>query len=774
MKQRILLILLLLGAFLSGAQDIPIGHWREHVPYRNAVGVTVVGDDIYCATSKSLFIYNKKDHSMEYLSKIDGLSDINFTAMAYNESQRCVILGYDNGSIDLLKGNDIINIPDIRLASNIIGGKTINNIYCKGKYAYLSAPFGVIALDLEREEVNETYKIGAGGIAVNVNDFTADDKNFYAATDNGIYWAPQNSPTLGFYQTWEQMETPDTAASVYTAIECWQGKLIYYTEGVGRLIAQTPFQNDFQELFDYSVYVKDLIVSKGQLLASGWTHLYVYENLNRTKYVFSRLSIADETVTIDPITACYIGDDQYFIAERNIGLIHVQDTKNLLAEKIEPNGPYTASAFTLANDGQNVWVAAGGHNIFWAASWKNDGLFCFDGATWKNYSPALGNLPEDIHDVSCVAVDPFDNKRVYAGTWGKGVIEIIDGKVTNVFNADNSPLQPRKNAPEQGEFIAGLAFDSHGTLWVANSSVDDLLLSYDRTGNWKAHNLGAEFTGGWDIMSLMVDSYNNKWIVTRDNRCLIVYNENSELKARKIRDGVGRGNIEHNIFSVAEDKNGELWIGTDDGIYIIRDISNVLRLSNGAMYPINADRPKLFWDGHTTYLLTQSTVSSITVNAANEKWCSAEKVGIYKLAPEGFPTIFHFTAENSPLFSNNILGATITDRGEVFFATDQGLISYRDEVTTGNKENKNVYAFPNPVKPDYDGPIAISGVVDMAHIKIADVSGNIVYASQARGGQAIWDAKDFNGKRVSTGVYVVYITNDDGSETTVAKIMVLN
>jgi ligand-binding sensor domain-containing protein len=186
--------------------------------------------------------------------------------------------------------------------------------------------------------------------------------------------------------------------------------------------------------------------------------------------------------------------------------------------------------------------------------------------------------------------------------------------------------------------------------------------------------------------------------------------------------------------------------------------------------------------GHVDYLLKGELINYIVVNGANEKWCLSSKNGVYKITSDGTAEIFHIAAQNcpfcsdniSPLLSDNMMAACITDNGEVFMATEQGIVSYRDEATKGTSTNSNVYAFPNPVKPDYQGPIAISGVVDMAEIKITDVAGNLVYATQAKGGQAIWDAKNFNGKRVKTGVYIVFITNEDGTETTVTKVMVLN
>jgi hypothetical protein len=199
-----------------------------------------------------------------------------------------------------------------------------------------------------------------------------------------------------------------------------------------------------------------------------------------------------------------------------------------------------------------------------------------------------------------------------------------------------------------------------------------------------------------------------------------------------------------------------------------------LASNNGSFYPVSVERPQLVLGGHVDYLLVGEAIVYIVVNGANEKWCISSKQGLYKITGDGAEELFHFTAEKYPLLSNNMLTACITDNGEIFMATDQGIVSYRDEVTKGTPTNNNVYAFPNPVKPEYQGPIAISGVVDMADIKITDIAGNLVYSTQAKGGQAIWYAKDFNGKRVKTGVYVVFITNEDGTETTITKIMVLN
>ena len=207
MKTRILFITLIFSFLTAKAQDIPIGQWRAHLPYNKAIGVKVVGDEVYCLTTRSLFVYDRKTGYVETISKLDGLSGNAFSALGYNESQRCIVIGHEDGSIDLIKNNDIVNVADIR--NSDVGVKKINRIACHGKYAYLCGEFGVAAYDLEREEVKETYRMRADSMQVGVWDFTADNKNFYAATDNGIFYADQNDREIGFYNSWVQMETPE-------------------------------------------------------------------------------------------------------------------------------------------------------------------------------------------------------------------------------------------------------------------------------------------------------------------------------------------------------------------------------------------------------------------------------------------------------------------------------------------------------------------------------------------------------------------------------------
>ncbi len=188
----------------------------------------------------------------------------------------------------------------------------------------------------------------------------------------------------------------------------------------------------------------------------------------------------------------------------------------------------------------------------------------------------------------------------------------------------------------------------------------------------------------------------------------------------------------------------------------------------------DAQRITVEWDGYVQYLLQTELISCMAINGYNEKWIGTQQSGIFKLSDDGTEQILHFTTENSPLFSNNIIDIAIDDNGTVYIGTDKGIISYRDEATNGGDKNSDVYAFPNPVPPDYAGTIGIKGLVEDAFVKITDIAGNLVYSTQAQGGQAVWNGYNFSGDRAQSGIYLVFVTNDDGTETTVTKILFLN
>jgi hypothetical protein len=297
-----------------------------------------------------------------------------------------------------------------------------------------------------------------------------------------------------------------------------------------------------------------------------------------------------------------------------------------------------------------------------------------------------------------------------------------------------------------------------------NSTVGYPLSVLRTDGTWEKYSfpgLGGVFAG-----ELLIDSYNQKWINFYGNGTLVVFDDQTS-KARLIHaDHLPSGDVR----SIVEDKDGQVWIGTALGIGVFYSAASMLDdLSDST---VRAEQILIEQDGHTQYLLATETVTALAVDGANRKWCGTENGGVFLMSADGTTQLQHFTEENSPLLSNTITGIAINDRtGEVFFGTDKGIVSYRGDATAGGETCDGYLVFPNPVKHDYHGPIAISGLVDNADVRITDISGTLVFHTKANGGEATWNGNNFKGERAHSGVYLIYATNDDGSATCVTKVL---
>ncbi|MBC8314228.1 MAG: T9SS type A sorting domain-containing protein [Bacteroidetes bacterium] len=240
--------------------------------------------------------------------------------------------------------------------------------------------------------------------------------------------------------------------------------------------------------------------------------------------------------------------------------------------------------------------------------------------------------------------------------------------------------------------------------------------------------------------------------------------------SKKLNSTVGRGNIPGTIvFAITEDKDGEIWIGTEKGVAVFYSPENVFTGQN-----FDAQRILVEYGGYYQYLLENEIVTAIAVDGSNRKWIGTDRSGVFLFSEDGTQEIHHFTEDNSALFSNRITSLTINANGDVFMGTDKGVISYRGSATEGGEIHEDVYAFPNPVKNGYDGYIGIKGLVTNAQIRITDVGGRIVYSTKAEGGQAIWNGRNLSGKRVKSGVYLVFSSDEKGKEKVVTKILFIN
>lgn len=761
--------------------QIAIGEWRDHLPYNRTISVASADNLVFCATPYSLFYYDKTDNRINRLSKVNGLSDIGISCIAYNSEYQTLVVAYSNTNIDLIKGNSIINISDIK-RKQILGNKTINNILFADSLAYLACGFGIVVLDVKNEEFPEpVYYIGNNGSQVNVFDLTVGMDTLYAATETGIYKAALNSPNLADFSFWDvdQKLYPNSAFSV---IQYFHGKLF-----VNRKLES--WNSDTTYYYDYSS-------DKWQVFAEAdFAHKPAMKSMNDRFLLVSegRLKIFDANlVTLTHIysqggrfvnlrDATIDADNQIWLADYDIGLIKAKDEWS--GEFISPNGPFSTNVFDMSLENENLWVASGGHGSDWGKLYINSGAYSFQNEQWKSYNRANGFEAFDtISDMICVAVDPQNAGRAFVGSWQAGVMEFLNGELVNIYNDQNSSLEkwPAANFVA----ISGLAFDGDNNLWVVNSGAASVVSVMKPGGQWKSFSLGAS-ASNIDTRNLIVDSYGQKWIMLRADNKLLVFTDNGTIdninddRVKTLSNSAGAGNLPGTkVYSIAQDLDGEIWLGTDEGVGVIYSPQNVFEGQAGTY---DAQQIKVQVGGYVQYLLETETVTAIAVDGDNRKWMGTDRAGVYLLSADGTEEILHFTEENSPLYSNSIVDIEINGKtGEVFFGTDRGIISYKSTATEGEKTFDHVLVYPNPVREGYNGTIAISGLVEYTDIKITDIAGTLIFAtrvdknSSGRGGQAIWDGKNFDGRKASTGVYLVFATDDQGNEKMVTKILFIN
>ena len=446
-----------------------------------------------------------------------------------------------------------------------------------------------------------------------------------------------------------------------------------------------------------------------------------------------------------------------------------------------PIGPVTKDVYSIDVNNSHFWVATGGID-----SWNNanvkEGVFWSDYHTWTK----LSNTYLEAKDVVDVASNPFNSNEAFIATWNDGLMQLSWSDENTRFektaqynhyntNGHLATLNADTSSSIYGWIrVKSIAFDNAGNLWGANSQVNNPLFVRKNNGDWHSFSFTSTNTTNTHLGDIVIDNIGQKWVIVPGGVGLVVYNDNNTIedvqddKDKVVNSSLGTGNLPStSVYSLAKDRDGEVWVGTNKGIAVFYGPENVFSGND-----FDAQQILVEVDGYVEYLLANETVTAIAVDGANRKWLGTQSAGVFLVSPDGTKQIHHFTEQNSPLFSNTITDIAINHQtGEVFIGTSKGLISFISDATQGYEAHQNVSVYPNPVRPEFNGTIAIKGLVEDADIKITDLNGTLVHETTALGGQAVWDGKNGYGERVQTGVFLVFSSNSFGTETNVAKIL---
>jgi ligand-binding sensor domain-containing protein len=744
----------------NGNPIAPIGSWREHLPYNNTIDVVATNTQIYAATPHALFLVDKQDFEIQRLSKINGLSDIGISKIAYHN--QILAIGYANGNIDLYNGSKTYNLPQLK-QKNISGDKHVNHIYGHQNTLYISTGIGILAVDLLKYEIKDTYIIGDGGSSIKINAVAADANWLYAATSKGLKKAPINNANLANYANWQLVAN---FGSQYISHVMANGNSLLVTknDSIFSLVGNnsTLFYTDALPINAVQLAEQKIVVCHGNSTTSSKVVVLSPTGLIEKTYT-------NATTIIQPKQAI-LSSGQLWLADSIKGLTNHNGNTY---QNYVPNGPPATTVAALATANNTVWAASGQVTNNWQPTKNRNGLLQLQSDQWKAYNQYNNYTVLDTAlDFTAIAINPIDNTP-WAGSFGGGLVHITSANQVQIFK-QNSSLQ--SSIGQQNNYlVSGLAFDNDHNLWISNYGATNNLSIRTKTGSFKAIKtpfINAENTIG----QLLIDDNNYKWISIPKGGGLLCLNSGANIdntatyQWKHYKTGTGQGNLPNNeVLSLAKDKQGILWVGTANGIGIIDCGADVF-----AAKPCDAVLPVVQADQFAGYLFQGEVVQAIAVDAANRKWIGTQK-GVWLLSPDGDKTLERFSENNSPLLGNDIRSIAIDGQtGEVFFATNNGICSYRGNATNATNVHNNVLVFPNPVPPNYKGPIAIKGLASNAFVKITELNGRLVYQTRANGGQAIWNGNNLNNEKVSAGVYLALVTDvDTRKQNTVVKIFIL-
>ncbi|WP_291722385.1 two-component regulator propeller domain-containing protein [Bernardetia sp.] len=742
--------------------NIAIGEWRTHLTYFDAQTVAASENKVYVASQNGLFFYDKEFQSLEVVSRIDGLSDIGISALEYLPNTDEILVAYQNGNIDFLSDNQIKNFP-VFFEDAAILDKEIYHTHYFQNVVWISTNAGILEIDVENsanKRIRNSYQnLGENGEQIKVFATTIQDNTIYAATEKGVRYISFNSSNNpNDFRNWQTL--PSTQNKIVEAIASTnstvffsiQNEGVFSYNGTSNALGQIPTTNVY-DISEDKINLTSVFVSSeaGLFRVEATSSSFQVEKIENELLKAPRQAISE--------------NGTLWVADNRAGLV-TNTTGNFVS--LFPSGTYNQNAWGFVQAQGKIIAFSGGYERPFRPLNRTTGFYVFENGEWTNYNAENKDITSqtipNVRDLVGATYSEIEN-RVYFASIQDGILvwDLSDDSFS-VLDSSNSPLPHNR--------VIDVETDNLGNLWVALSASTLREDAYFRkqVGNdglaaWKGFRFNQTRTTF--PLSIEIDENNNVWASLSPlvQGGILVFNENEENTI--LIESVNAGNLASNdIRALQSDQNGVMWIGTPaEANASVRTFSDIF----GIFQSQDLNARDVFFESRQ--LLRDETITTIALDGGNRKWFGTTN-GVWLFSEDASKQFLHFTAENSPLFSNQILDIVVQDEtGEVFFATPNGIISYRGTATAAKTDFSSVKIFPNPVQPNFNGVVAIEGLTGDANVKITDISGRLVYETDSFGGTATWNGTDYNNVRAKSGVYLVYVANRDGSEGFVGKII---
>lgn len=747
-----------------------IGDWRAYLAYSDITEIVPAGELVYVLSSNDLFSYNTVDESVTEYNKVVNLSDTYITHIAYCKNLKTLVVAYRNSNIDLIDADgNVTNVSDLYRKSTT-DDKTINEVQVYGNNAYLSTAFGVVVLNIKKAEISSSYKFNES-----VRSVAVFNGKIYASTAKRLYMGDTKKNLLDKSQ-WTTYER-----SWFKAMIVFDGKLCFF---------------DGQDVYiitneDCSAFAK-INTLPGTSIAVDDNYIIVYNNTNAelfttiTEKKYLTLNGNTSVLAFDKTNKCFWQD----MPNGTLSVSMEQDGRLIATHTgIRPDSPkYNNYGFMKFCNGQLYTCGAG---FMDTNDLHRPGTIQVlkDNLEWQIYEDNIDTITGyKFIDVNALDIDPTNPDRVIS-SGRTGMYEYLDGKFIKAYSNDNGSLLQTAatvgNNNKNYVIVSGLTFDKKGDLWCFNSiapSVNLLKLKKDNT--WvNMYDEGLMYDSSMSLENVVAFTFDSRgylWFCNKHYRtpslyCYIPATDDSEGELYSFKTFTNEDGTTPEITAVkciAEDKDGNIWIGTNVGPFMLPP--SEFFSSKPTFMQIKV--PRNDGSGLADYLLNGVSTSAILVDGGNRKWFASEGNGVYLIDSDNITQKEHFLASNSPLLSDNIESLAMNPTtGELFIGTEYGLCSYMTDATSPSEDidDDKIWAYPNPVVSDYNGLITVVGLTDKAQIKIVNPNGYVVAEGTSNGGTFTWDARDKRGERVASGVYIVMVATADGKKGAACKIAVI-
>lgn len=776
--------LFLLGVFLSApTQARQVNEWVAHTTFSEATDLVVAGSQVWVATTGGIYSVNPAIGDISRWTVVDGLSNVGASALDDDADRDQLWVGYGDGLLDRIDtaSGTVRTYRDIARADQY-PSRGINRLRVSGDSLFAATQFGVVVFDPIRNEVRDSFdRFGTLAVGQEVHDVLVDftvlgQPAVWIATDEGVAMAPLDGRNLKDPSSW-QNESIGTSFETRSALSLGvlDGQMHVGTdEGLYRRTAPGSYEN----LGITNRPVTRLESGAGFLVGSAtFTIVFVRSNGAASAHGISEFGFP---VAVDATAGgeVWVADDA-----QGIGRTSLPDPAagEVALEAVWlPQGPDdgTFAQVSISSDG-DVWLA--GVNEAGTGFYRLDAQG--DWTTWSS-----SRTPQLSGKGAFVQIHAGQNGAGWAGSEGGGVAHVDSEGIVTLYGPENSSLLP---ATGTSDFIVvgGVREDQQGNLWVTTRGSSRPLHVRMADGVWSSFSpkIGQGLLSSSTAYGrTYVDSFDQKWIIVhretnfQQKKGLMVLEtgvpdnpSDDEFRYFDTRGAAGQGLPSVSVNAVAEDRDGLVWIGTDSGPAFFINTGIVARDASAIpIWPQWADR------NQGTFVLFGLTINDIAVDPAGRIWFATnDGAWLIEAAEGGYDLVEHFTSDNSPLFSDEVLSVNVDgSTGNVFFSTDRGLISYASDAIAPVSEAGELVVFPNPIRIDgvQNPSVFVEGLVPATDIRIVTPAGHLVRRMQARGGRTRWDLQDEEGNRVRSGVYLIIAVGQNDEGTSVGKVVVIN